>query len=80
MLSSVVKASLSIFTGLLVESSFSMMNDIIDSWLGRTEIDTYSVIMTVKYQLKSAGVTALSKFYRKEILRDCVDRYMCYYI
>ena len=36
--------------------------------------------MTVKYQLKSAGVTALSKFYRKDILRDPVDENMCYYI
>ena len=26
--------------------------------------------MTVKYQLKSAGVTASNKFYRKDILRD----------
>ena len=51
-LSSVVKASLTIFTGPMVEISFSMMNDIIDSQSGRTEIDTYSTIMTVKYQLK----------------------------
>ena len=56
------------------------MNDIIDSWSGRTGIDTNSVIMTVKYQLKSAGVTASSKFYRKDILRDPVDGNMCYYI
>ena len=71
-LSSLVKASLSIFTGPMVESSFSMMNNSIDS--ARTEIDTYSAIMTVKYQLKSAGVTASSKFYREDILRDPVDR------
>ena len=64
----------------MVESSFSMMNGIIDPRSGRTEIDTYSAIMTVKYQLKSAGVTASSKFYRKDILRDPVDRNMCYYI
>ena len=76
-LGSVLKASLSIFTGPMVENSFSMMNDIIDSQSGRTEIDTYSVIMTVKYQLKSAGVTASSKFYRKYILRDPVDGNMC---
>ena len=76
-LSSVVKVSLSIITGPMVENSFSMMNDIIDSQSGRTEIDTYSVIMTVKYQLKSAGVTASSKFYRKYILRDPVDGNMC---
>ena len=80
MLSSVVKASLSIFTGPMVESSFSRMNGIIDPRSGRTEIDTYSPIMTVKYQLKSAGVTASSKFYRKDILKDPVDGNMCYYI
>ena len=80
MLSSVVKASLSIFTGPMVESSFSRMNGIIDLRSGRTEIDTYSAIMTVKYQLRSARVTALSKFYRKDILRDPVNRNMCYYI
>ena len=79
-LSSVVKASLSIFTGPMAESSFSMMNDIIDPRSGRTEIDRYSVTMTVKCQLISAGVTASSKFYRKDILRDPVDGNMCYYI
>ena len=39
-LSSVVKASFSVLTGPMVESSFSMMNGIIDSRSGRTEIDT----------------------------------------
>ena len=79
-LSSLVKASLSIFAGPKVERSFSMMNDIIDSRSGRTEIDTYSVIMTVKYQLKSAGVTVLIKFHRKDNLRGPVDGNVCYYI
>ena len=64
----------------MVEISFSMMNGIIDSWSGITEINTHSAIMTVKNQLKSAGVTASSKFYRKDILRDPVDGNMCYYI
>ena len=63
----------------MVESSFSMINDI-GSWSGRTEIDTYSVIMTVKCQLKSPVVTAWSKFYRNDILRDPADRNMYYYI
>ena len=67
MLSSIVKASC-IFTRPMVQSS------------GRTEIDTYSAIMTVKYQLKSAGVTASSKFHRKGIFRDPVDINLCYYM
>ena len=52
----------------------------LDSRSGRTEIDTYSVIMTVKYQLKSAGVTVSIKFHRKDNLRGPVDGNMCYYI
>ena len=67
MLSSIVKASC-IFTRPIVESS------------GRTEINTYSAIMIVKYQLKSAGVTASSKFHRKDIFRDPVDINLCYYM
>ena len=37
-LSDLVRASLSIFTGPMVECSFSMMNDIIDARSGRMEI------------------------------------------
>ena len=47
MVSSILGASLSIFTGPMFQSLFSMMNDIIDSRSGRTDIDTYSAIMTV---------------------------------
>ena len=65
MLSSIGRASLIIFIGLMVEISFSMMNNIIGLRSGRTEIDTYSAIINIKYQLKSAGVTASSNFHRK---------------
>ena len=80
MLSSIVKASPSVFTRPMVESLFSMTTDIIDLHSARTEIDTYSAIMTVKYQLKSAGMIASSKFHRKDIFRDSVDGNLCYYM
>ena len=80
MLSSTVKASPCIFTRPMVESSFSITTNIIDLCSGRTEIDTYSAIMTVKYQLKSAGMIASSKFHRKDIFRDSVDGNLCYYM
>ena len=51
MRSSILTASLSIFTGPMVESLFSMMDDI-DSRSGRIEVNTYRAIMTFKYQLK----------------------------
>ena len=51
-LSSLVHPCLSIFTGPMVECSFSVMNDIIDSRSGCMEIDTYSAIVTTKYNIK----------------------------
>lgn len=80
MLSCLVRASLSIFTGPMVESSFSMMNDIIDSRSGRMDIDTYSAIMTTKYNLKSSGKTASQKFSRKDVQRDPIDSKMLYFV
>lgn len=68
MLCSIVRARFSIFTWVMVRSSFSIMNDIIESRSGRIEIDTYNIIMTIKYRLKLAGVTDSSKFHRKNIL------------
>ena len=48
-LSAVVKACLSIFTGPQVESSLSIMNDIIKKKSGRMLTETYSAIIGTKY-------------------------------
>ena len=79
-LSSLVRPCLSIFTGPMVECSFSIMNDIIDSRSGRMEIDTYSAIVTTKYNIKSTGKSAAIKYNRKDILRDPVDSTLSYYV
>lgn len=79
-LSDLVRASLSIFTGPMVECSFSMMNDIIDARSGRMEIDTYNAIMAVKFDLKSSGKSSSSKFSRRDVLRDPVDPDLCYFM
>ena len=50
-LSSLVRPCLRIFTGLMVEYSFSVMNDINDSRSGRMEIDTYIAIVATKYKV-----------------------------
>ena len=82
-LSTLVHPCVSIFTGPMVECSFSMMNNIIDSRSGRMEIETYSTIMTKKFSLKSSKSAAL-KFNRKDILQDLtryvVDSTLLYYM
>ena len=56
------------------------MNDIINSRSGRTEIDTYSPIVTTKYNINSAGKSAAIKYNRKDILRDPADSTLSYYM
>ena len=77
-LSKVVKAALSIFTGPQVETSFSMMNDIIDKRSSRMDITTYSAIMKVKFGLLADGQSSFKKFHRRNILRDPVDKVLAY--
>ena len=74
-LSTLVRPCVSIFTGPMVEYSFSMMNNIIDSRSGRMEIETYSTIMTKKYSLKSSKSVAL-KFNRKRYIAR-LDKICC---
>ena len=52
-LSKMALATLTCFHGPQVESSFSMMGDILDSRSGRMNIETYGAIQTVKYHLKA---------------------------
>ena len=55
----VVTAILSIFHGPRVESSFSVMGDVIDAKSGRIDIKTFDAIQTVKYSLYGSQVNQL---------------------
>ena len=75
-LSKIVKAVLSCFHGPQVESSFSMMQDIIDKRSGKMEIETYSAIQTVKYKLLAEKKSAVQYFHRQDIHQP-VDAKLC---
>ena len=60
-LGTLVRCALSIFHGPTVESSFSMMNEIIDSRSGKM------TIQTVKYTLLSREKTAIEMFRRDDV-------------
>lgn len=73
-LSKMAKALLSCFHGPQVESSFSVMNDIIDSKSGKLKIETYSAIQNVKYSIKASNKSSLEYFCKKDYLHDKIDR------
>ncbi|XP_056449462.1 uncharacterized protein LOC130385149 [Gadus chalcogrammus] len=76
-LSAMVKCALSIFHGPRVESSFSLMNDILDPRSGNMKISTFGAIQTVKYTLQSREKTAVELFKRKDVRYGEVDRTLC---
>ncbi|KAF0042481.1 hypothetical protein F2P81_006013 [Scophthalmus maximus] len=76
-LSAMVKCCLSIFHGPRVESSFSLMNDVIDQRSGNMNVSTFNAIQTVKYTLQSTEKTAVQLFRREDVKFGEVDRTLC---
>lgn len=61
-----VNAAMSIFHGLLVESSFNIMANIIDKKSTTFNITTFSAIQSVKYTLQSRKLSAVDLFSRDD--------------
>ena len=76
-LGAMVRCCLSIFHGPRVESSFSLMNEIIDERSGNMNIATFNAIQTVKYSLQARETTALKLFRREDVKYGEVDRTLC---
>ncbi|CAL8319557.1 unnamed protein product [Arctogadus glacialis] len=76
-LSAMVKCALSIFHGPRVESSFSLMNEILDPRSGNMKISTFCAIQKVKYTLQSREKTAVELFKREDVRYGEVDRTLC---
>lgn len=72
-----VKCGLSIFHGPRVESSFSLMNEIIDRRSGNMKIATFNSIQTVRYALQAREKTAVELFRREDVQHGEVDRTLC---
>ena len=77
-LSKLSLAALTVFHGPRVESSFSVMGEVMDKKSGRMNVSTYSAIQTVKYSLaaKASKVSKKQKcvqiFHREDKLKSLV--------
>lgn len=61
----------------MVESSFSLMGDIIDPKSSNMNISTFDAIQTAKYAMKSRGITSTMMFKREDVKCGPVDRRLC---
>ncbi|RXN16699.1 butyrophilin 2 isoform X2 [Labeo rohita] len=66
-LTQVIRGALSIFHGPLVESSFSLMGDVIDKKSANMRISTFNAVQTVKYTLRSRRRTGITMFKREDV-------------
>lgn len=74
------KACLSIFSGPRVESSFSIMNNIITAKTNRLHTSTYCAIQKVKYHLLSIKKSSIELFHRDNVATDPVDKALLYHM
>ena len=76
-LEKVIKACLSIFTGPMIEQSFSAMNNIINKKTNRLNVETFSAIQSIRYDLKSTQQDTFSRYRRINFLRSPINRPLC---
>ncbi|XP_072042205.1 uncharacterized protein, partial [Amphiura filiformis] len=76
-LSRMVLAILSCFHGPQVESSFSIMGNVLDHSKGQMNVSTFAAIQTIKYHIKSSKKSSLQYFKRKDHLYDPVNTRVC---
>ena len=72
-LTKIVKAVLSCFHGPQVESSFSIMSNIIQPGRSRLNMTTYDSLQTVTYQLMAEEKSSTDYFYKTDPIHDPID-------
>ena len=70
-------ALLTCFHGPMVEGSFSAMGDILDAKSTRLNMETYSALQTVKYDLRAKGKSATEMYARSDIVFGPVNSMLC---
>ena len=73
LLAKVALALLSCFHGPQVESTFSIMGQVLDPQSSRLNVTSLSAIQTIKYSLKASGESATKFFRRDRVALDPVD-------
>ena len=73
LLAKVALALLSCFHGPQVESTFSIMGQVLDPQSSRLNVTSLSAIQTIKYSLKASGESATKYFSRDRVALDPVD-------
>ena len=77
LLSKLIKAAMSIFSGPMIEQSFSSMNEFLSKKTNRLKAETVAAIQSVRFDLKASKETSFSCYRRKIFLKTPVNSRLC---
>ena len=78
MIQRLVGSLLSIFSGPLVESSFNIMDDIVEKDRARMSVVNYEAVAIIKTVLRKKGVKAHKMPVTADMKRSCITAYSSY--
>ena len=73
-----ISALLSIFSGPLIESTFNIMDDIVEKDRSKLTVENYEAIAIVKTTLKRQNVSAVNMVVDAQMKRSCIRAYATY--
>lgn len=77
LLTKLIKAAMSIFSGPMIEQSFSSMNEFLSKKTNRLKPETVAAIQSVRFDLKACKETSFTRYRRKNFLKTPVNRRLC---
>lgn len=77
-LTKVVKAVLTIFSGPLVESSFNIMDDIVEKDRTRLTVENYEAVAIVKTSLRRKNIRSTEMKITPQMKKSCINAYGTY--
>ena len=73
----VLEKVIHLYTGPMIEQSFSTMNNIINKKTNRLNVETFCAIQSIRYDLKSTQQDEFSRYRRINFLRSPINRQLC---
>ena len=78
LLKTLISALLSIFSGPLVESTFNIMDDIVEKDRSKLNVENYEAVAIIKTTLKKKKVSAVSMVVSANTKKSCIKVYVTY--
>ena len=78
MLQKLISATLSIFSGPLIESTFNIMDDIVEKDRSKLTVENYEAVAIIKTAIKRQKISAVQMTIHANMKKACITTYSSY--